>query len=157
MEQIQRYYPHQGSRRFQTTSGVVIKSFRIDAGELGSNSTGTSVTFRKGDMILGFQVVVTEAMDSADDGASLAFGFTSTEMLSAATAQASLDAVGDVVGCALGDNTSGGPLTLSAADTFDVTSSGSKALSAGKFDVHVTYVPAPDGVCDSTYKEWVTV
>lgn len=151
---VQRYYPMQGTNKYESTSFPMVKSFRVDAGALGSDATGTTVTFSKGSLILGFQVVVTEAMDSASDGASLQFGFTGNRMKSAATAQASLDAVGDVVGPNQTNGEEACPYLLTADDTFDVIASGSQALSAGKFDIHVFYIPPPDGECDSTFQEF---
>ena len=122
---VQRYYPHQGSKRFETTSGAITKSFRIAATTQGQ-TTDTTETFPKGAMILGFQVKVT--IDVAGTSSTVQMGFTGTEMLSAAIAEATL-VPGYVFGAALGNDDSGGPLTLSADDTFDCIVATSETLS----------------------------
>ena len=62
------------------------KQFSIDFGMQEAN-TATTQTFKKGDMILGFSAVVTEAMTSAGS-ATIQLGFSGTTMLSAAVAKA---------------------------------------------------------------------
>ena len=142
----------QGSRRFESSSFPIVKSFRIDA---GAQITGTATTaqFNMGDMILGFQAKVTEAV--VGSGASMLLGFTGQRMISGRTAITSLDAIGDVLGPSVTAAGEAGPYVLTADDTFDCTVS-STTLTAGKFDIHVCYVPAPNGDCDSTFKEYTT-
>ena len=150
---VQKHYPMQGSKRFETTSMPIVRSFRVDCGAQTATTTSTQI-FRKGDMILGFQAKVTEAVTSADAN-SITLGFTGNRMLSASTTKTSL-----VVNYVLGPNQTNGseacPYVLTADDYFDVTETATATGTAGKFDVHVLYVPAPDGVCNSTFKEYVT-
>lgn len=149
---VQRYYPHQGSKRFETISGAIVKGFRIDMGAQAADSWAAQ-TFRKGDMILGFQAKVTEAVTSAADAISVQLGFTSKTMLSASVTYATL-----VANYVLGPDESADAAVyvLAADDTFDVIITSTATANAGKFDVSVTYVPAPDGVMDGTFKEFVT-
>ena len=147
---VQRYFPMQGSNRFGTTSFPIVKSFRIDAGAQAA-TTATTEKFHKGDMILGFQAKVTEAFTSSD-ATSVVLGFTNTTMLSSSVTKGSY-VVNYITGTKNADSQ---VLTLTADDTFDVTISATCTLTAGKVDVHVMYVPAPDGVCDSSYKEYTT-
>lgn len=148
---VQRYFPMQGSKRFGTTSLSIVKSFRIDAGAQAA-TTATTETFHKGDMILGFQAKVTEAFASSD-ATSVQIGFTGKTMLSASTTKGSFVA-NYIIGA--DQSADAAVYTLTADDTFDLTISATATLTAGKLDVHVLYVPAPDGVCDSSFKEYTT-
>jgi hypothetical protein len=145
---MQRYYLG-GSQKLESTNAACVKSFRIDAG-VQAAGTATTVTFPAGAMILGFQVVVTEAV-STGSSPTVQMGFTGTTMLSAAIAAATL-----VVGYTFGQDNSAdaAPLTLSADDTFDCIVAVA-TLTTGKFDVHVTYIPRPE-LCDSQEHEYVT-
>jgi len=149
---VQRHYPMQGSKKYETTSMPITKSFRVDLGAQAATSWASQL-FHQGDMILGFQAKWTEALTSAADAITCQVGFTGTTMLSAATASATL-----VANYVLGpDHTAdASPYVLAADDYFDIIIPATATASAGKFDVHVTYVPTPDGVCDSTFKEYVT-
>ena len=123
------------------------KQFDIDFGAQGTG-TDTTETFSKGDMILGFSAVVTEAMTSSS-GSSIKLGFTGTSMISAAVAKA--DAVVDYpIGP---DNASdAAPLLLTADDTFDSTVA-TTAATAGKVNVTVWYLEAPSFTSEGS---WVT-
>jgi hypothetical protein len=113
------------------------KQFKID---FGAQAAGTATTevFDKGDMILGFSAVVSEAMTSGGS-ATIQLGFTGTTMLSAAVAKAT--AVADYpIGP---DHTAdAAPYVLVASDTFD-SIVGTATATAGKVDVTVWYIAAP--------------
>jgi len=123
------------------------KQFSIDFGIQEAN-TATTETFNKGDMILGFSAVVTEAMLSGGS-ATIQLGFTGTTMLSAAVAKAT--AVADYP---IGPDHSAdaAPYVLVANDTFD-SIVGSATATAGKVDVTVWYIAAPAA---HSGPEWVT-
>ena len=148
---VQRMYPQQGSKAFETTSLPIVRSFRMSSAT-GNTATGTWTTevFPKGSVILGFVGKVTTAFASTGS-ATLQIGFTGACQLSAATAKTSVDAAGDILGPAA-TNTAG-PYALTADDTFDFIV-GTAKFNAGAMDVHVIYVPPPDGTCDSTFKQY---
>ena len=118
-------------------SALLKRQFSIDFGIQEAN-TATTETFSKGDMILGFSAVVTEAMLSGGS-ASIQLGFAGTTMLSAAVAKAT--AVADYP---IGPDHSAdaAPYVLVADDTFDSTVATATA-TAGKVDVTVWYIAAP--------------
>jgi len=150
---VQKIYPVQGSNKWESVAMPVTKAFRIDAGVQAAGAAACQA-FNKGDTILSFVAIVTEAVTSAGE-ATVALGFTGTEALSAATEKATL--VADYpLGPELGDNASAGPYILTADDNFDCTVA-TATLTAGKFDVYVTYIPSPlvDSL-DSDYEEFVT-
>jgi len=121
------------------------KQFSIDCGIQEAN-TATTETFSKGDMILGFSAVVTEAV-STGSSPTVKFGFTGTAMLSAAVPAATA-----IVDYPIGPDGGDGPLVLVADDTFDSTV-GTATLTAGKVDVTVWYIEAPSSHAGP---EWVT-
>lgn len=123
------------------------QQFSIDFGMQEAN-TATTQTFKKGDMILGFSAVVTEAMTSAGS-ATIQLGFSGTTMLSAAVAKATA-----VVDYPIGpDNASdAAPYVLTADDTFD-SIVGTATATAGKVDVTVWYIEAPSS---HSGPAWVT-
>ena len=138
------YGQNKADDAINNASQIKMKQFSIDAGIQEAN-TATTHTFSKGDLILGFSAVVTEAVLSGG-GATLQLGFAGTTMLSAAVAKAT--AVVDYpISCAA----SAGPFMLVADDTFD-SIVGTATLTAGKVDVTVWYIEAPS---HSGY-EWVT-
>ena len=110
------------------------RQFSIDFGIQEANTAATE-TFSKGDMILGFSAVVTEAV-STGSSPTVKFGFTGTTMLSAAVPAATA-----VVGYPIGPNNAGdaAPLVLVADDTFDSTVA-TATLTTGKVDVTVWYI-----------------
>ena len=113
------------------------RQFSIDLGIQEAN-TQTTETFSKGDMIIGFSAVVTEAI-STGSSPTVQFGFTGTSMLSAATAAAT--AIVDYpIGPANGADAA--PLVLVADDTFDSTVA-TATLTTGKVDLTVWYIAAP--------------
>jgi len=151
MQQVTKHYPMQGSDRFTTTSFVCVKSFRLTATAFSTDKTSALHSFSKGSTILGFVGKVTTAFVSTGGG-SMQLGFTGTCMLSAPTTITSLDAVGDLVGPS--STNTAGPYVLAADDTFDAIDT-TGAFTAGEMDIHVQYIPPPDGVLGSTFKQYV--
>ena len=119
------------------------RQFSVDMGIQAAN-TQTLATFNKGDMILGFSAVITEAV-STGSSPTWQCGFTGTTMLSAATAAATL-----VVDYPLGPNNAGdaAPLLLAADDTFDSTVA-TATLTTGKANITVWYLEAPSFVAEA--------
>jgi len=148
MKFVQRHYPMQGSRAFETTSMPVVTTFRYSCS--ANTATGTTVGpyFPQGSMILGFQGVVTAAFTSTGSS-TLTIGFTGLSQLSATTALTSIDAVGDILGAAVTNVPV--PCVLAADDSFDFAVKTAK-MSAGNMDIHVLHVPPADGAADSTFK-----
>ena len=148
---IQRYYPMQGSTKYETTGAICVSTFRFSATANTAAGTKAGPYFTKGSLILGFCGKVSEAFTSTGS-LTLQIGFTGTNLLSAATAKTSVDAIGDVVGPAAASVPCA--MILTADDTFDFIV-GTAHASAGKIDCHVAYLPPPDGVADSTFKQYV--
>lgn len=141
-----KYYPVQGSNKFQTVSFPITKAFAVDFGVVATGTaTKTLVSFPKGSQILGFACRITEAMESSN-AATIQFGFSSL-MVSSAHGSATAT-VGTII--APHSPTSGTvvsyePVVLTADDTFDLIVGGNKIDTggAGKADCFVTYVPLP--------------
>ena len=148
MKYIQRHYPMQGSRAYETTSMPVVTTFRYSCSANSATNTTAGPYFPKGSMIMGFQGKVTTAFTSTGS-ATLTIGFTGLSQLSAATALTSIDAVGDIVGPAVTNVCI--PCVLAADDSFDFLVATAK-MSAGNMDIHVLHVPPADGTADSTFK-----
>ena len=124
-------------------SAIQKRQFTIDFGIQEAN-TATTETFSKGDLILGFSAVVTEAVTSGGS-ATIQLGFAGTTMLSAAVAKAT--AVVDYpISCAA----TAGPFMLVADDTFD-SIVGTATATAGKVNVTVWYVAAPSFATQADY------
>lgn len=121
------------------------RQFSIDFGIQEAN-TATTETFSKGDMILGFSAVVTEAMLSGGS-ATIQLGFAGTTMLSAAVAKATA-----VLNYPIGPDHSAdaSPYVLVADDTFD-SIVGTATATAGKVDVTVWYIAAPSSHSGTEY------
>jgi len=150
MQQVQMYYPVQGTNKFGTTSFPLTKTFRLDVSAHSADKTSTTHTFKKGSIILGWVAKVTTACASTASG-ELQLGFTGEAMLSAATAVTSIDAIADVMGPSATAAVFGKAYVLTADDTFDAINT-TGAFTAGALDVHVTYIPPQDGVAPSTFK-----
>jgi len=150
MQQVQMYYPVQGTNKFGTTSFPLTKTFRLDVSAHSADKTSTTHTFKKGSIILGWVAKVTTACASTASG-KLQLGFTGAAMLSAATAVTSIDAIADVMGPSATAAVFGKAYVLTADDTFDAINT-TGAFTAGALDVHVTYIPPQDGVAPSTFK-----
>jgi len=145
----QMMFPVQGMNKYGTTDFIMCKSFKIDFSTM-DDETGATEVFTKGSVIWGFRIKITTA---AAGGTSMAFGFTGTEMMSATTALANIDAIGDIVGPELGANASASCLVLTANDTFDATAVGT--FTDGKCDVDIWYSAPRDVDFDATFREWV--
>ena len=147
MQQVQKYYPMQGSRRYETTNFPCVKTFRLTCTGMTSNKTSTFQQFEKGSMILGFQAVVTTAFVVTG---LLRLGFTSQTMYSTLTGNSTT--LFSAAGYAVGPSATGlgGSYTISAAsDTFDGLSN-TMTLTSGKMDIHVLYIPPPNGMASNT-------
>jgi len=152
MDQRIYEYPVQGKLEHKTTGFVKVASFRIDLGVHAHTETQTTKMFKKGDVILGFRAKVIEALTSTGS-ATLILGFSGTTMLSADTAKTALDAIGDILGP---DNSAdAAALCLESDDTFDTTV-GTAALTAGKVDIDVIYLPAARQDLGTDFKEYVS-
>jgi len=143
----EKIYPYSGMRKFGTWNVPVVDAFRIDA---GAQAIGTAACkmYHKGDNILGFMVRVTEAVTSSGS-ATLQLGFTGASQLSAAVLKTTL-----VDGYQFGPVDKGAYM-LTADDTFD-SKVAVAALTAGKVDVYVIYIPAITEDLPSTVHEFVT-
>ena len=149
---IKKRYPMSGQKQWETTSMVISRAFRIDAG-VQASGTATTEMFDRGSIILGFRAKVTEAFTSGGS-ATVQLGFASNLMISAAVAVATLVANYPVGG----QQTNGSeacPYVLTASDTFDCIV-GAATLTAGKFDVDVYHVPPRNGVLGDEFEEFVT-
>ena len=146
----QKYYPMQGSRAFETTSMPIVETFRISASANTAAATTVGPYFPIGSMSLGFVGRVTTAFTSTGS-ATLTIGFLGTSQLSADVAKTSIDAIGDIVGPTATESPR--PLVLTADDSFDIVV-GTTYFSAGNMDVHVTYVPPPDGLAGTIFKQY---
>lgn len=140
---VSKFYPVQGSNKFETVSFPITKAFAVDMGA-GTSKTNKLFAFPKGSIILGFAAKITEAVDLASATATFQLGFVGTQMLSSkhTTGKAALDVW-------IGPSSTAVkiPLVLStnvtSSYTFQVVASDS--FTAGKADVYVTYIPHPHG------------
>ncbi len=142
----------QGSTKYETTSAVCVKTFRFSATANTAVVTQAGPIFDKGSLILGFCGKVTEAFTSTGS-ATLSIGFSGTNQDSIIHGLTAVDAIGEIVGP--GASNVPCSMILTADDYFDMAVTGVK-LSAGKIDCHVIYVPPPDGVADSTFKQYAS-
>jgi hypothetical protein len=152
MANVDKFYPVQGSSKFQTVSFPITKAFSIDFGAqtTAANATAAIYTFPKGSMILGFVARVREALQTGGAG-TVQLGFTGTPILSSAHASGGaglnviispMYAMGSSQLSSLTNQGSYTPMVLKADDTFDCIL-GTTGPSAGKVDVFVTYIPSP--------------
>ena len=140
---IQLYYPMQGSRKFGTSSSPITKSFRVDYTACSVSNIKTCAQFPKGSLVLGFLCKVVTAFTS-----------TGSAVLSAGLAADSANKTSSVIAVAslvesyvfgLSSTATAVPFVLSAGTAFTLHNN-TVHMSAGVMDVHVTYVPPPDGV-----------
>lgn len=127
------------------SEGVMVSKHKVTA-TTAAVATHVLQSFNKGDMILGWQMKVTTAVTSGGS-ATVLFGFTSGVHVSGAIAKATL-----VDNYCFGSEDKGAEV-LDAADNFDITV-GTAALTAGAFDIHIIWIPAPnitDGTDESNY------
>ena len=116
-----------------------------------SNKTSTYQQFERGSIILGFQAVVNTVF--AVTGL-LRLGFTSQPGYSTLTGFPTTDLT--TLGHAFGPSATGltSSYTITAvSDTFDGLSN-TKTLTSGKLDIHVLYVPPPNGNAPTTFKTY---
>ncbi len=147
---IRKYCPMQGSTKYATTSAIVVDTFRLSCTANTGTMTLTGPTYTKGSMLLGFVGKATTAFTSTGT-AKLRIGFIGTGMSSIIHGLTAVDAIGEVIGPGVTNTPCA--LVLAADDTFDFGITAVK-LSAGAMDVHVVYVPPPDGVLDTTYPRY---
>ena len=147
---IQRYYPMQGSRKYETTSAIVVDTFRLSCTANTGVMTLTGPTYTKGSMLLGFSGKVTTAFTSTGT-AKIRIGLIGTGMSSIIHGLTAVNDIGEIIGP--GATNTPAVLTLTADDTFDLGVTAVK-MSARAMDVRVVYVPAPDGVADTTFKQY---
>lgn len=133
---MSKYYPMQGSNRFETASFPVVKAFTVDLGAMTSGSTNLTEFFPKGSIVLGFSAKVTEGYVSAGAG-TFTIGFTGTDLVSGAVSSG-VATEGAIIGPSSASSLA---LTLTADDSFDIVADTSAAASAGKLDVYVAYIP----------------
>ena len=129
-------------------SNVKVRQFKVDFGAQAAG-TATTESFVKGDTIISFSGVVTEAMTSGGS-ATIQLGFTGKTMLSPAVAKAT--AVADYP-IAPDESADAAVYVLTADDTFDSIVATATA-TAGKVDVSVWYIAAPSVSSDA--QEYVT-
>lgn len=138
MGKVDKFYPVQGTNKFETVSFPITKAMAVD---FGAQAAGTVALFAvpKGAQVLGFTARITEAMESAS-AATVQIGFTGSDMLS--TAHGSGAAVLNTI-IAPPSTSTYNPYFLTAADTFDIIVA-STACTAGKMDIFLTYIPIPN-------------
>ena len=149
---VRKYCPMQGSSKYETTSAIVVDTFRLSCTANTGVMTLTGPTYTKGSMILGFSGRATTAFTSTGT-AYLRIGFIGTGMSSAIHGLTAVDAIGEVVGPSVTNTPCA--LVLAADDTFDFGITAVK-MSAGAMDIRVVYVPPPDGTLDSTYEQFAS-
>ena len=150
MRQVQKYSPMQGTHAFTTVSFPIVKTFRLTATGMSDENTSEMHTFKKGSIVLGFQGKVTTAFAATGK---IQLGFTGASMLSVATEATDLTGVGTIMGPSTTSAGTAQTYVLTADDTFDAINT-TGALTAGEMDIHVLYVPPPDGEAPSTYKQY---
>ena len=141
MSVVDKFYPVQGTNKFQTVSFPITKAFRISLSTAATTGTYTLFTVPKGSVVLGFAARVVNAVETGGAG-TVTLGFTGKAgMLSTAVASAAATA-GSII---VPNSTAAGgalPYVAAADDTFDLTVT-TAALVSGDIDVFLTYVPVP--------------
>lgn len=145
---VGKYYPVQGSNKFQTVSFPITKAVAIDFGAQSTSSTYGAFTIPKGSLILGFTARVQEAYDSGAKAGTFQLGITGTGMLTSALSSGTATAVGAIVGPS--STMVLNPIWLKTDDTFDVIIGTSGGATAGKVDVYITYVPIPQAALSTS-------
>jgi len=150
MYAVDKYFPVQGSNKFQTYSFPITKAFHVD---LKGSTAGTHTCFTvpAGSIVLGFAARVSEALESS--GITVQVGFTGVgSMLSTAHASGAAT-VGTIItgnsNSALSSKTTQMVYIPTADDTFDVITSGAMTTASGytgELDVYLTYIPLPTAV-----------
>jgi len=149
---VDKYFPVQGTNKFQTVSFPITKAFKINLANTTGATTYTLFNVPKGSLVLGFTGIVRTAVESTN-AATIQIGFTGVgHMLSTAHASAAATA-GTVItgngGSALSSKTYQATYALTADDTFDLIVGTNKA-NAGVIDVFLTYIPSPVNTLSSS-------
>jgi hypothetical protein len=143
---VDKYYPVQGSNKYETVSFPMTKAFTVDLTNTTGATTYELVTFPKGSIILGFAVRMAEALE-ATAASTIQFGFTGVgSMLSTAHGSGAATAGTIITGnsnSALSSKTAQMAYVLTAADTFDLIVGTAKISAGGRADCYVVYVPTP--------------
>lgn len=151
-QSVMKYYPIQGTNKFQTVSVPITKAFTVDFGA-GTTTLGTVTleAFQKGSIVLGFAAKVQEGYQSTGSG-TFQIGFTGTQLITSA-----LSSSVAVLGAVLRPSSTAAttPHVLTADDTFDFIPGTSVTASAGKVDVFVTFIPMPnEALTTSDFKSY---
>jgi len=145
---VTKYYPVQGTNKFQTVSFPMVKAFMVDFGAQAVGTANLPVTFPKGSTILGIVLRFTEA--AASGGAATA------EFKIGAATTGALALASMVSGAVVGSTTATTPVVLTADTAFTITVA-LAAMTAGKAEVFVIYSPIPNEALDtSNFAEFVT-
>jgi len=152
MFQVDKYYPVQGTNKFQTVSFPITKAVSVDFGaQTTANATVALMTIPKGSIVLGFAVRMTELLVSTN-AATIQFGFTGVGGMLSTAHGSGAAVVGEIItgnaNSALSSKTYQLAYVLTADDTFDLILAADKP-SAGKADCFITYIPVPDGDIDT--------
>ena len=151
MNKAQRYYPFQGSRKFETNALPLTKSIRYSCTANTADATTALLTFKKGTFVLGFQARVTASFTSGGN-ATLQLGFsTMCGYYSSAVKVASLT-LNTMWGLSSSGVLNVGFLT--ADDTFDAVV-GTTPMTAGEMDIHIMYVPPMSKAAGSDIKQYL--
>jgi hypothetical protein len=143
-----KFYPVQGSNRFQTSSFPITKAFRINC---AGSTVGTHTCFSvpKGSKILGFSARVAEAVESSG-AATVQLGFTGVGSVLSTAHGSGAATLGTIItgnsNSALSSKTAQMIYIPIADETFDFivgTAPISTGSGAGKIDVFLTYIPLP--------------
>lgn len=154
---VSKFYPVQGSNKFETVSFPITKAFRINLAA-GTSKTNKLFAFPKGSIIQGFQAKVVTLPVMASDTATFNLGFVGTPMYSSKILS-SQTAVGAVIGPQKITSTAAATLNgsfvptilstyITTSFTFQVVASDS--FTAGEVDVYVTYIPVPTGTLSTS-------
>lgn len=151
MANVDKYFPMQGTNKFQTVSFPIVKGFKIDLANTTGATTYTLFRVPKGSIVLGFSAIVRTAMESTN-AATLQLGFTGVGSILSTAHGSGAATVGTVItgnsNSALSSKTVQMAYVLTADDTFDCIV-GTNKTNAGVVDVFLTYIPVP-GVAMST-------
>lgn len=141
MGKVDKFYPVQGSNKFETVSFPITKAFHID---MGGNTSKTNKLYAvpKGSLILGFAARITEAFVTGADTNTFQLGFVGTQMLSSKQSSSKTS-----VGVYIGPSTTAVkvPVLLSTQVTtsYLFQTVVSDCYTAGQVDVFLTYIPHP--------------
>jgi len=139
-----KYYPVQGTNKFETVSFPITKAFRIN---LAGSTVGSNALFYlpAGTVVLGFYGKMVEALASSSV-ATFQIGFTGvTGMLTAATGSttATVNAIITTANSTDSSFVHRETYILTAQDSFDciIATDPISTAGTGKIDVFLTYVP----------------